>query len=63
MVRYEESDDEYGVSNLALVPVLTKSIQEQQLIIEDQNEKIKTQDDRILKLEQEIEELKLLISK
>ena len=58
MVRYEESEDEYGVSNLALVPILTKSIQEQQLIIEDQNKKIESQDEKIQKLEEQIEELR-----
>jgi len=35
MVSYEEKSDEYSVANSALVPILTKAMQEQQIQIEE----------------------------
>ena len=54
MVSYEEETDEYGVANSALVPVLTKAIQEQQTEIENQQSEIED-------LKIQIQELKELI--
>ena len=54
MVSYEEEADEYGVSNSALVPVLTKGMQEQQIQIDNQQSEIED-------LKKQIQELKELI--
>ena len=54
MVNYNQEHDTYGVDLTRLVPILTKAIQEQQLIIEQQNSELE-------KLKAEFEELKALV--
>jgi len=57
MVHYEKEANEYGVVNSALVPVLTKGMQEQQMQVEE----LKSKKNEML--EKQIKELKYLIKK
>ncbi len=51
VVTYDENEDRYGVSYTELIPVLIKALQEQQHIIDNQNNTIKTFEARLTALE------------
>ena len=52
MVIYDKSEDAYMVAPAALIPMLTKALQEQQEIIEQQNKKQAELESRLNKLEE-----------
>ncbi len=52
MVIYDKSEDAYMVAPAALIPMLTKALQEQQEIIEQQNKKQTELESRLKKLEE-----------